>query len=85
MEEASFDCVSGHLARGDVLLLFTDGLVETAQRDITLGMDKLAGLAERLYQRGFDGGAQLLIDRMEQTNDDRALVLVHRRNGAPRS
>ncbi len=85
MEDAEFDCIAGHLARGDVLLLFTDGLVETAKRDITLGMDKLAGLAERLYQGGFDGGAQLLIDQMEQTNDDRALVLVHRRNGTSRS
>ena len=66
------------------MLLFTDGLVETAQRDIALGMDKLAGLGERLFQRGFEGGAQLLIDSMEQTNDDRALVLVHRRWGTPR-
>ncbi|MET0998331.1 MAG: PP2C family protein-serine/threonine phosphatase [Marmoricola sp.] len=82
IEDAEFDCVRGHLDDGDVILLFTDGLVETAQRDITLGMDKLAGLAQRLFQTGFDGGAKLLIDSMEQTNDDRALVLVHRRPGA---
>ena len=79
MEEADFEVVRGHLGHGDGLLLFTDGLVETAQRDISLGMDKLAGLGERLFQRGFDGGAQMLIDQMEQTNDDRALVVVHRR------
>ncbi len=82
MEEAEFECISGHLSPGDGLLLFTDGLVETADRDITLGMDKLAGLGERLVQRGFDGGAKLLIDSMEQTNDDRALVVVHRRPGS---
>lgn len=79
IERAEFECVPGTLAPGDGLLLFTDGLVETAQRDISLGMDKLAGLGERLFQRGFDGGAKLLIDSMEQTNDDRALVVVHRR------
>lgn len=79
IEEAEFDCVRGQLDYGDGLLLFTDGLVETAQRDISLGMDKLAGLGERLFQRGFDGGARMLIETMEQTNDDRALVLVHRR------
>ena len=81
VDDAEFDCLRGHLSPGDGMLLFTDGLVETAARDITLGMDKLAGLGERLFQRGFDGGAKLLVDTMEQTNDDRALVLVHRRWG----
>ncbi|MCW2761958.1 MAG: Stage sporulation family protein [Marmoricola sp.] len=81
IEDTEFECIRGTLAGGDGLLLFTDGLVETAKRDISLGMDKLAGLGERLFQRGFDGGAKLLIDTMEQTNDDRALVLVHRRWG----
>jgi len=81
IQDAEFDCVRGRLAPGDGLLLFTDGLVETAQRDISLGLDKLAGLGERLIQRGFDGGAKILVDSMEQTDDDRALVLVHRRQG----
>jgi hypothetical protein len=79
LEHADFEVIGGRLDPGDGLLLFTDGLVETAQRDISLGMDKLAGLGERLVQSGFDGGARLLIDSMEQTNDDRALVVVHRR------
>lgn len=79
IEDTDFECVRGHLEQGDGLLLFTDGLVETAQRDISLGMDKLAGLGERLFQQGFEGGARMLIDSMEQTNDDRALVVVHRR------
>jgi hypothetical protein len=82
LDDTDFECIRGHLSPGDGMLLFTDGLVETAQRDIALGMDKLAGLGERLFQRGFEGGAQLLIDSMEQTNDDRALVLVHRRWGS---
>ena len=83
IEEAEFDAIRGHLAPGDGVLLFTDGLVETARRDISLGMDKLAGLGQRLVQSGFDGGAKQLIDSMEQTNDDRALVVVHRRSSAP--
>jgi hypothetical protein len=79
LEDAEFECFYGTLSPGDGLLLFTDGLVETARRDIALGIDKLAGLGERLLQRGFEGGARMLIDTMEQTNDDRALVVVHRR------
>jgi hypothetical protein len=79
LDDAEFECVTGRLQYGDGLLLFTDGLVETAKRDIALGIDKLAGLGERLLQHGFEGGARLLIDTMEQTNDDRALVIVHRR------
>jgi hypothetical protein len=85
IEDAEFECVRGRLTGGDGLLLFTDGLVETAKRDISLGMDKLAGLGERLFQQGFDGGARTLIDSMEQTNDDRALVLVHRRWETPKA
>jgi hypothetical protein len=83
IEDTEFECVRGRLETGDTLLLFTDGLVETAQRDISLGMDRLAGLGERLFQQGFEGGATLLIDSMEQTNDDRALVMVHRRWATP--
>lgn len=75
-----FECVRGRLMPGDAMLLFTDGLVETSDRDVDLGIDRLAGFAERLLQRGFQGSAHLLLDAMEQTNDDRALVVVHRRS-----
>ena len=63
------------LRRGDALLLYTDGLVETPQRDIALGIDRLLGQAERLLRGGFDGGAARLVDPLESTDDDRALVL----------
>jgi hypothetical protein len=80
LEDASFETRAGRLEPGDALLLFTDGLVETAQRDISLGIDKLAGLGERLFQRGFEGGARVLMDQMPPADDDRALVMVHRRS-----
>ncbi|MEO5651681.1 MAG: PP2C family protein-serine/threonine phosphatase [Marmoricola sp.] len=80
IEDTHFECIYGHLARGDGLMLFTDGLVETARRDLNLGIDKLAGVGARLLQHGFEGGAHQVLDTMEQTNDDRALVVVHRRS-----
>jgi hypothetical protein len=79
LDDAEFETRSGRLEPGDALMLFTDGLVETARRDIAHGIDKLAGMGERLFQLGFDHGAQVVLDSMEQTDDDRALVLVHRR------
>ncbi|MDQ4085120.1 MAG: serine/threonine-protein phosphatase [Actinomycetota bacterium] len=78
LEQAEFTVARGRLQPGDVLLLYTDGLVETPQRDITLGIDKLLGEAERLATRGFDRGASRLVDRIASQHDDRALVLLHR-------
>jgi Stage II sporulation protein E (SpoIIE) len=77
--EAEFSCVAGTLQHGDALLLYTDGLVETPQRDIAMGIDKLVGQGERLLRAGFENGARRLINRLESMNDDRALLLLHRR------
>jgi hypothetical protein len=76
--EATFECVSGTLQRGDALLLYTDGLVETTDRDIGSGIDKLAGKGQRLFQTGFSGGARWIVDQLSGSDDDRALLLVHR-------
>jgi len=77
--EAEFSCLTGTLQHGDALLLYTDGLVETPQRDIAMGIDKLVGQGERLLRAGFENGARRLINRLESMNDDRALLLLHRR------
>ena len=64
---------------GDALLLYTDGMVETPHRDIMLGVDQMLGQAEQLLRAGFDGGATRIIETIGARNDDRALLLVHRR------
>jgi hypothetical protein len=79
MPDAEFTTVTGTLNRGDALLMFTDGLVETPTRDISLGIDKLLGQGERLLRSGFEGGARRLIVQSGSFNDDRALFLLHRR------
>lgn len=79
LPEAEFETVSGTLAPGDGLLMFTDGLVESPSRDMSDGIDRLAGLGTRLSAEGFEGGAERLVRGMEATDDDRAIVLVHRR------
>jgi serine phosphatase RsbU (regulator of sigma subunit) len=79
LPNADFPAVTGTLRRGDAVLLYTDGLVENRSRDIGLGIDRLQGQGERLLRNGMDDGARRLIDRLGSRNDDRALLLVHRR------
>jgi hypothetical protein len=68
----------GQLQVGDVIMLYTDGLVEAPHRDIAFGIDKLLGEAERLVQQGFRGAAERLVVGVNSESDDRALVLLHR-------
>lgn len=76
---AQFDPVKGTLRPGDVLMLFTDGLVEAADRDIAEGIDRLTGEAERYVHGGFAGAAWHLIEAVaKDVNDDRALLLICR-------
>ena len=79
IDGATFDASSGVMRKGDALLLYTDGMVETRTRDIGSGIDKMLGQAERLLRGEFEGGATRLIDSLGSRNDDRALLLVHRR------
>ncbi|AJT67066.3 PP2C family protein-serine/threonine phosphatase [Streptomyces chattanoogensis] len=76
---AQFDPVKGTLRPGDVLMLFTDGLVESSERDIAEGIDRLTGEADRYVTSGFAGAAWHLIEAVaKDVNDDRALLLICR-------
>ncbi|WP_426243869.1 PP2C family protein-serine/threonine phosphatase [Nocardioides sp. LHG3406-4] len=79
IDQAEFESVAGSMARGDVILLYTDGLVESRGRDISSGIDKMIGQAERVLRGDFRNGAARLIDTLGSPDDDRALLLVHRR------
>jgi serine phosphatase RsbU (regulator of sigma subunit) len=79
LAEPDFPCLTGILGRGDALLLYTDGLVETPGRDLDLGIDRLMGQAERAMARGFHGGAETIVNGTRcGDGDDRALVLIWR-------
>lgn len=79
LERAWFTPASGTVGSGDALLLYTDGLVESPSQDFTIGIDKLIGEAERMLTAGFENGAQRLLARLDTSNDDRALLVLHRR------
>jgi hypothetical protein len=79
-EKDDYPPTVGRLDPGDALMLYTDGLVEIPGRDLSDGIDKLQGQAERLVTRGFRHGARTLIDAVGASDsDDRALVLLWRR------
>ena len=80
LEGAEFPLSYGELGRGDALLLYTDGVIETRTRDLTVGIDRMLGAAERLVSRGFAGGAsRICAAALAGETDDRAVVLIWHR------
>jgi len=79
LDDPVFEGHRGWLLPGDALLFYTDGLVEAADRDLSIGIDRLLGAAERLVTGGFTSGARTLMNAVPDTeSDDRACVLVWR-------
>jgi hypothetical protein len=78
-DDPVFPAATGQLRSGDAMLLYTDGMVERRRRDIGLGIDQLLGRAEDLLRGDVTGGAARLVEQVGARDDDRALLLVHRR------
>jgi Stage II sporulation protein E (SpoIIE) len=79
LPQVAFERFAGRLHHGDSMVLYTDGLVESRGRDIALGIDQLLGEAEHLLRDDVEAVARRLVDTVGSPNDDRALLLVHRR------
>jgi Stage II sporulation protein E (SpoIIE) len=79
IEDSTYEGESGSLGSGDALLLYTDGVIEVPGRDLSVGIDRLLGEAERLVPRGFHNGARALLDAVASGDtDDRAILLLWR-------
>ncbi|MET0789772.1 MAG: PP2C family protein-serine/threonine phosphatase [Cellulomonas sp.] len=68
----------GRLDHGDVLLLYTDGLVEKRGIDLDQGIDRLMGVADRVLVSGRGTAAAVLAGVRAGDDDDRAVILLRR-------
>ncbi len=79
LPDAVFPRRAGRLARGDALVLYTDGVIEHRGHDLAVGADRLMGAAESLVASGWAGGAPALCAAATcGETDDRAVVLIWR-------
>jgi hypothetical protein len=78
LDGVDFPPVTGILRPGDVLMLYTDGLVETRTRDIGSGIDRMLGEAEPILHESLEGSAERLVSSLGSRGDDRALVVLRR-------
>lgn len=78
LDGVDFPVVTGELRPGDALMVYTDGMVETREKDIALGTDRMLGQSDQLLRGSFEDGAERLIRALGSRNDDRALVLLYR-------
>ncbi len=77
--EARFVPVTGTMEPGDVVLVYTDGLVESPAQDYRRGIEKLISVAEKMIDDDAPQSANRLLSEIETSHDDRALLVLRRR------
>lgn len=80
MEGIDYPRVTGRLAHGDALLLYSDGVIESRDYDLSDGVDRMLGVATRVM---VDGGHDLAdhvcrVARAGAEDDRAAVAILHR-------
>lgn len=80
--DADFEGTSGQLAPGEALMLYTDGVVESRERDLDTGIEWLRDAARRAVEPGFEGAARRILRGVPRGKDDRAVLIIERVDAA---
>lgn len=79
LPDADYEQTRTVLGRGDALLVYTDGIIESRARDLDDGIDWMLGAAEARLPQGFAGLAKALVaGGRSGVADDRSAVLFWR-------
>lgn len=76
--DPEFHMAKGELAPGDALLFYTDGVVESHDVDVMTGIEWLRGTAKAAVSNGFDNAAKTILDKVSDSDDDRAVLILSR-------
>lgn len=79
IEEADFTPSRGRLRPGEALMFYTDGVIETTDRDLDDGIEWLRDVAlQAVDARGFTGMPGRVLKQVPRGDDDRAMLVLER-------
>jgi hypothetical protein len=78
VKDPQFRQSKGTLGPGEALMLYTDGVVESREHDVDVGVENLRTSAAHSVRDGFAGAAERIVDSIEGDDDDRAILILYR-------
>lgn len=79
VDEAEFTPSTGRLRPGEALMFYTDGVIESADKDLDAGIEWLRHEALKAVDaRGFTGMPKRVLKKVPRGDDDRAMLVLER-------
>lgn len=79
IDEAEFTPSKGRLRPGEALMFYTDGVIESADKDLDAGIEWLRAEALKAVDaRGFTGIPRRILKKVPRGDDDRAMLVLER-------